>query len=416
MASPLCSPRQRRQTRECAASREGVKLKVLHATRETTAERRYGLGRSTAQLLDGLRRIGVAADYFCASDLDAESLRRAESWGKWLGSRCPPGVRDLMFLIMRAWQVGRCAAQLAVDNGYTHVHCHDAVVATGARSVLATRGTAWGLSQHGFHSVARALHVYEQPLPFWLRCLIRLWERRTVAAADWVVCPTSLGQVQLGKELSLPVGRCWYDIPHAVPQLNLPPRAQAREGLGWHDSVRYLIAVGQLIPLKRFERIVEAMALLPSDWRLLLLGEGNPEPYRRLAAEHGLAEPIITSTDDVGPYLAAADAYVSASATESFGMATLEAMAAGLPIVCTDVGGVAEVVGDAAVLVAADCHDLPEQLRQLLGDPKRCASLAARARMRAANWPDLLSIAHRYHAIYLAASARRNRARPATMA
>ncbi len=379
-------------------------MKILHASREVEGEGRYGMGRATSQLLDGLRRIGVDADFFSASNLDAESLRRAESCARRAGLLCPPAIRPLLSILARAWQVGRSAAQRAIDDGYTHLHCHDAVIAAGARRVLAGHGIVWGVSQHGFHCVAKSLHVYVQPLPLWLRCVIRQWERRTLAAADWVVCPTRRGDVQLARELSLPAGPRWHAIPHALPCLVLPEKAQARQALGWPDAARYLLAVGQLIPSKRFESVVDAMEFLPRDWRLVLLGDGDPEPYRKRAAGHGLAEPIITSTDDVGPYLAAADAYVSASATESFGMATLEAMAAGLPVLCTDVGGVAEVVGDAAILAAADAGNLADRLAHLLADPARCAELAARARSRAANWPDVITIARRYRAIYLAAS------------
>jgi glycosyltransferase involved in cell wall biosynthesis/cyclopropane fatty-acyl-phospholipid synthase-like methyltransferase len=376
-------------------------LKILHASRATAADRRYGLGRATAQLLDGLNQIGVPADLFCADDVDATSLRLAESWGGRIDLLCPPAVRPLLSMLARTRMLGRAAALRAIEQGYTHLHCHDAVIAAGARPLLAGRGIAWGVSQHGFHSVAQALHQHVQPLPLSLRIPLRLSERRTLSAADWVVFPTRLGLDNIAKELGLTPGPRWHAVPHALTTLVLPNRAQARQDLGWPDSARHLLAVGQLIPLKRFELVIDAMAGLPADWRLVLLGDGDAEPYLRRAASLGLAAPIIATADDVAPFLAAADAYVSASATESFGMATLEALAAGLPVVCTDVGGVAEVVGDAALLVKASGGDLADLLARLLADPARCAELSQRGKQRAAHWPDALTIAQRYHALYL---------------
>jgi glycosyltransferase involved in cell wall biosynthesis len=381
-------------------------LKILHASRATAAERRYGLGRATTQLLDGLNQIGVAADLFCADDVDAASLRQAESWAGRIGLLCPPAVRPLLSMLARTRMLGRAAARLAVEQGYTHLHCHDAVIAAGARPLLAARGIAWGVSQHGFHSVAQALHQHVQPLPRTLRIALRLSERRTLSAADWVVFPTRLGLDNIAKELGLPPGPRWHAIPHALPSMVLPNRAEARQTLGWTDSARHLLAVGQLIALKRFELIIDAMAGLPADWRLVLLGDGDAAVYLRRAAALGLAAPIIATTDDVAPYLAAADAYVSASATESFGMATLEALAAGLPVVCTEVGGVAEVVGDAALLADAGGGNLAGLLARLLADPARCTELSQRGKQRAAHWPDAPAIAQRYHAIYRGASTR----------
>ncbi|MGG7056058.1 glycosyltransferase family 4 protein [Nitrosomonas sp. ANs5] len=382
-------------------------LKILHASREIRADSRYGMGRVNASLLKGLNQIGIQSDYICASDMDAASLAQAAHWRKQLARLCPADIQPVVHVLVSAWQTGRMAARRAIDQAYTHLHCHDAVVAAGASHELAGQRIAWGISEHGFSCVAQALHAYIQPLPRWLRWLLWQWERRVTRAANWIVCPTVSGRANLASELKLPIDARWHAIPHARPDLNLPEKRSARRILGWDQRSRYLLAVGQLIPLKRFELIIDAMTALPTDWRLVLLGDGDAAPYLARAERLGIAPPIITAADDVGPYLAAADAFVSASQTESFGMAILEAMTAGLPIVCTQVGGVSDVVGEAAELAAADGSDLAQRLSTVLADPAHCTTLAARSRARAEQWPDQKAVAREYHAMYLAAETNR---------
>lgn len=385
-------------------------MKILHACRETYAESRYGMGRANALLLEGLNHLDVRADYFCSSDLDASVQKQIEQQAKSLSSFCTAELRGLLRIIATAWHTGRVAAHVAITNHYTHVHCHDAVVAAGAHHVLRGHSISWGFSQHGFNCIAQALHHYVQPLPLWLRGVLWLWERRIAQKTDWIVCPTQLGCDNLARELRLVPDSRWHAIFHALPQLDFPEKQAARTALGWDAHLRYIVAVGQLIPLKRFELLIDAMVALPDDCQLVLLGDGDRTPYQERAARLGIAAPMMTSTDNVAPFLAAADIFVSASSTESFGMAVLEAMAAGLPVITARAGALEEVVADAAELAAPDAVDLVECLRRVVHDPARYAALVQKSRIRAAGWPDKLAIAQRYLAIYTAAQRTRTHA------
>ena len=71
--------------------------------------------------------------------------------------------------------------------------------------------------------------------------------------------------------------------------------------------LRYVVAVGQLIPLKRFELLIDAMVTLSDDCRLVLLDDGDRAPYQARAAGLGIAVPVMTSTEDISSYLASAD-------------------------------------------------------------------------------------------------------------
>jgi glycosyltransferase involved in cell wall biosynthesis len=98
--------------------------------------------------------------------------------------------------------------------------------------------------------------------------------------------------------------------------------------------------------------------------------------------------------------MATADVLVLPSVYEELGSVLVEGMHAGLPIVATETGGIADAVGEAAVLVPPrDPPALAAALDQLLGDPLRRAELAAAARDRARgyHWD---ALAQRVLAVY----------------
>jgi glycosyltransferase involved in cell wall biosynthesis len=188
-------------------------------------------------------------------------------------------------------------------------------------------------------------------------------------------------------------------------------RREARAALGWAEEEIYIVAVGRHDPVKDFLRLVEACAGLrtPCPLHVAILGEGDYAGFRSRAAAAGFTHDLIlTVTDDIGLILSAADIYASMSITESFGIANLEALTAGVPAVCTAVGGVPEVVGDAAVLVPpGDTGAMRRALQRLLEDGEQRTRLAARGRRRAAAWPDVSQTAVAYEQIYRLAVAQK---------
>ncbi len=372
-------------------------MKVLQVTREHHADKRYGLGRSVLQLNAGLQQAGVATGYFCTGDLPAAAravaAERAAFWNASLGLALQP----LLEIVSLAWETGAQAAREVQRGAYTHVHFHDAVLAHGYLSQAGAEARPFGTTQHSFDSVAEGLDRYIAPLPGVLKDIVASAERFVLAQARWCTFMTSLGAAKVARDLQLPRPPAhWQVIPHGRPDWQLESRADARRRLGWGADDRIVLAVGQIIPLKRFEWVVGAMASMPGAWKLVILGEGDPAPLYRIADAAGMARPLITSTDDPRPYYAAADVFTSASATESFGMAHLEAMVAGLPMACTAVGGVPEVVGDAALLLADDEPAYAAGLRALLADPALRAELSRRARDRGARWPGIDEVARRH--------------------
>jgi glycosyltransferase involved in cell wall biosynthesis len=159
-----------------------------------------------------------------------------------------------------------------------------------------------------------------------------------------------------------------------------------------------VVSIGRLALPKDFGTLLRAVALLPPGTvRLTLLGDGPLRPsLERLAAELRLEDVVFAGeVEDVRPYLAAADVFVLSSTSEGMPISVLEAMAAGRPIVASNVGGIPEAVVDGAtgfLVPAARPDQLADALRQLLEDGDLRRRLGEEGRRRAvelfslANW------------------------------
>jgi glycosyltransferase involved in cell wall biosynthesis len=149
-----------------------------------------------------------------------------------------------------------------------------------------------------------------------------------------------------------------------------------------------LIGVGSLIPRKGFATLLDAMALLSAPVRLILVGDGHERNelvarVRRLGLEERVQFAGAIPPKRVSELLAEADVFVLPSYSEGRPNALLEAMAAGLPCVASDIDGVRELLGpgERGVCVApGDARALAEALGGLLRAPDQARSLARKAR------------------------------------
>ncbi len=141
------------------------------------------------------------------------------------------------------------------------------------------------------------------------------------------------------------------------------------------------------------------------DARLVLVGDG-PEygRTRELVESLGLADAVryVGVVDDVAPLLKAADLLLLPSETESFGLVALEAMASGVPVVASDVGGLPEVVAHGVTGFLAPVGDVDAMAGyclRLLQDEAALKRFARAARKRAADF-DFRVIVPQYEAVY----------------
>lgn len=186
-----------------------------------------------------------------------------------------------------------------------------------------------------------------------------------------------------------------------------PDRVEIRRSLGLPAEGPLILAVGNLYPVKDHATLLRALPELPGA-RVAIAGRGEEEPnLRRLAAELGIEARVhlLGLRDDVDRLLAAADLFVQPSRSEGLPLAVLEAMAAGLPVVATRVGGMGEAVadGETGILVEPGRPEaLAAALRRLLGDDVLRERMGRAARTRAQAEFSVETMARRYVALYRA--------------
>ncbi|OPC83508.1 glycosyltransferase [Embleya scabrispora] len=219
--------------------------------------------------------------------------------------------------------------------------------------------------------------------------LTRVLEGRAVRAAD-VVLGASADLVDRARQLGARDARLG---PVSAPPL--PPasrdRVAVRDEFAAGDRP-LVVAVGRLAEQKAYPVLLDAAR----EW-----GEVRPAPLVVVAGDGPLRETLQERIDaeslpvrllghrsDVADLLGAADVVVLPSRWEARALVAQEALRSGVPLVATAVGGVPELVGEAAVLVPyGDAEALAGSVTALLADPDRRSELAAAGPLQAATWP-----------------------------
>jgi glycosyltransferase involved in cell wall biosynthesis len=169
-------------------------------------------------------------------------------------------------------------------------------------------------------------------------------------------------------------------------------RLAIRRSLGISSAEPLVGTVGSLVPLRNHALLLTAacrVLVQVPEARFLIVGEGSER--RRLEAmarELGIAERIAFAGErrDIPELLSALDVFALSCDTEGFGLAALEAMAAGVPIVATRVGALPELIeeGESGLLVpAGDAPGLADALLRVLRDAALARRLGQAARARA---------------------------------
>ncbi|EFB77435.1 glycosyltransferase [Subdoligranulum variabile] len=192
---------------------------------------------------------------------------------------------------------------------------------------------------HTYHTVYEDYTHYFSPSRRMGRCLAELFTRSICASCDAVIAPTrKIKWLLTGYGVHCPV----EVIPTGLDldRFAVQPDPALRRALDLPESEPVLLYLGRLAKEKN---IAELIAALPQIARgvLLIVGDG-PEraTLEQLAEELGVAHRIrfagMVAPADVPCYYALADAFVSASTSEAQGLTYIEALAAGLPLLCRD--------------------------------------------------------------------------------
>jgi 1,2-diacylglycerol 3-alpha-glucosyltransferase len=263
-----------------------------------------------------------------------------------------------------------------------------------------------------FHSQYREYSHYI-PLPQtefqdFVQDMIHIWLGNYIRKCHHIVVPSQgMGEL-LEEEYGLQAG--YSVIPSGI---NLTPYQQADGGqlraeLGWADK-KMLISVGRLTQEKNWFTVLEACEkAMQSDpeIRLAIIGDGPEKPE---LMEYALVLGIASRVKFLGKipfaevpnYLKAADCFVYASVTETQGLVTLEAIAAGLPVAAVGAVGTSDIVrnGIEGLLAENDSAALAAAIAQLLQRPEAMTQFSQAAIQRAQTF-SIENQARRLEAVY----------------
>jgi 1,2-diacylglycerol 3-alpha-glucosyltransferase len=272
----------------------------------------------------------------------------------------------------------------ALDLDVFHAH-HPFLLGASARRLARASGRPFVFTYHTLYD-RYAHYVPLLPRQAVARGAIR-WSAGFADTADLVLAPSDFVARRLRAQ---GVRRPIEVLPTGIDLDRFRPgdRADARRTLRLAADDRVLLYVGRLDREKNLEFLLEAIARVRVPRvRLLLVGRGTQVAALRRAAEaRGVADRVDlrggSPPDGLPAYYRAADAFVFASTTETQGLAVLEAMACGLPVVAVRATGIEEVVaeGVSGLLVPEAPAVFGDAVVQILIDRDLAAKLAIGAR------------------------------------
>jgi len=359
-----------------------------------------GIGTHVAQLSADLRKRGVdvmvVTHPLTAQHFDLGAVRLC-----WPGSAGP----------VRALRDFRLLRRLTSTGDIVHAHGHQA-------GLLATLSTLSIPSIRGPRRLTPKLIVSQHNAVLegsGRQGPKRLAQRWVARHADLV---TGASSDLVDEALAFGAGRAELaEVPSPrVPELLAQPpadgvaRARIRQTLlsspGWDladladCAAPLVVTISRIASQKNLPVLVQAASRLRQTCTWVVLGDGDPQLLARLRSQaSALAAPVhfVGARSDADQWLRAAEVFVLSSQWEARALVVQEAMAAGTPVVATDVGGLHDLVaGTGLLVIPGDPEAIANATDRVLSDPALRANLAARGRHVAATLPDGRDTASRW--------------------
>jgi phosphatidylinositol alpha-1,6-mannosyltransferase len=235
-------------------------------------------------------------------------------------------------------------------------------------------------------------HIERIMRPVWF------WFKRAFTHAE-VIQPISefLGAWarKMGYQGDIEIIRNGANPESIKPTFDLSEVEALKKRLGKKDGEIYLVNTARLVNQKGFDTTIRALPLLPAHIKLLVVGGGPDETMLKdLVKEHKLDDRVIftgqVERNVVTQYRMASDIFVGPSRSEGLGNAFLSAMACRMPVVATQVGGIADFLfdskrnpGKGATGWAVDPESprqIAEAVKEILANPERVREVTDRAR------------------------------------
>ncbi|MFY8148224.1 MAG: glycosyltransferase [Prochlorococcaceae cyanobacterium] len=362
-------------------------LHVLHLI-PSISPRRGGPSQAVLAMVGALRQRGVEARILTTND-DGPGLLSELPLGVWHEHHgvpvlafprwSPPGrlLRPLREFAIAPGLTGWLTRHL-LEFDLLHVHALFSYASTSGMAVARHQRVPYVL-----RSIGQLNHWSLRQSAGRKRWLLRLIERRNLEGSA-ALHFTSEAERQEATALGLPTPS--FVLPLGVAPQELRPLRRSTDA-----GVTFLF-LSRLHPKKQLEVLLDALALLrdrhpAAPWRLQIAGEGDPSYRRQLQARAQRLE-IADRCEWLGfvagepkrELLAAAHWFVLPSASENFGIAAAEALAAGTPVILSPGVAVAEAVtqAGAGVVVQANPEALAGALERALDPPSAAMVCAAR--------------------------------------
>jgi len=270
------------------------------------------------------------------------------------------------------------ALKRIIDEGdYDIIHCHTPVGAMLTRLAALRarkRGTKVIYTAHGFHFYKGA------PLINWLLYFPVEWflARFTDALITINKEDYSRAQKLAAKKVyyvpGVGIDTKKYAVSDEVRQEN---RMVIRNEFGIPEDATVLLSVGELIPRKNHRVVIEAISQIDNDNLYYIICGRGPlmESLKELAHSLDISNRVILTgfRNDIADFFSASDVFIFPSLQEGLPVAVMEAMASGLPVVCSNIRGNTDLANDPRYLFnPANTNDLKNALKTALDDLSGC--------------------------------------------
>lgn len=270
-----------------------------------------------------------------------------------------------------------------------HVHLFPAQYWGALASVLSSRHPLMVTTEHSTYNT---------------RCKYRLtsWiDKMVYARYDAVIC-ISRAVVQMMRKKVRGVKLCQVDNGIRTQVFKMRREAD-KKALGLGDDVFLLLQVARFQEEKDQDSVIRALGFLPKNIHVAFAGEGERlESCKQLALEEGVMDRthFLGVRNDIPALWALADVGVMSSHWEGFGLAAVEGMASGKPVVVSRVEGLADVVGDKRLqFTPSNPRDLADKILSLYGDADLMEELAQYCLERSSRY-DISAMAEGYLSLY----------------
>ena len=340
----------------------------------TDSDRFAGTERHCLDLAGGLQRLGVDVSLGCRAETPLASrafdagVRVIELDTRWGGIPAVHRLRELL-----------------ANGSMDLVHAHNGKCALLARIALARAGRGTLVATQHFITPARTSRR-----GFSARVARRAHDWVDRGVSRWVAISAAVGDAMVRRRdtASRKIRLVFNGVPGGAP--GEMDGAAARAALGLPPEMPILLCVARLEPEKGHDVLLNALKMLSREkveFLTLFVGEGSlKEVLAERIGQLGISGRVrlVGQQPDVSVWLQAADALVLPSPAEPFGLALLEAMCRGVPVVAAAAGGPLEILQDGSGLlfIPGDPRDLGEKLLHILSQPGLRRKLALAARLR----------------------------------